>query len=80
MSSRYNNPLSVCPATALTQFAILLNQIHLGQDVDMGKLHVQHGGQGGTQHRDELGRVSAVMRVHKMHRCQLKRQESSREQ
>lgn len=59
-------------ANSLTQFAILLNQVHLGEDVDVGKLHMQHGGQGGTEHRDELGWVSAVMRVHKVHRCQLK--------
>lgn len=38
----------------------------------MRKLHVKHGGQGGAEHRNELGRVSAVMRVHKVHRCQLK--------
>lgn len=56
----------------LTQFSILLNQIHLGEDIDMRKLHVKHGGQGGAKHRDELSRVSTVMRVHKMHRCQLK--------
>lgn len=55
-----------------TQFAILLNQIHLGEDIDMRKLHMKHGGQGGAKHRDELGRVSAVMRVHQMHRRQLK--------
>lgn len=55
----------------LTQFAILLNQIHLGEDIDMGKLHVQHCGQGGAEHGDELGRVGAVMRVHEMHRRQL---------
>lgn len=60
----------------LTQFAVLLNQVHLREDVDVGKLHVQHGGQGGTQHRDELGRVSAVMRVHKVHCCQLKEENS----
>lgn len=40
----------------------------------MGKLNMQHGGQGGTEHRDEFGRVSAVMRVYKMHGCQLKKQ------
>lgn len=55
-----------------TQFAILLNQIHLGEDVDMRKLHMKHGGQGGAEHRDELGRISTVMRVHQMHRRQLK--------
>lgn len=55
----------------LTQFAILLNQVHLGEDVDMRKLHMKHGGQGGAEHRDELGRVSTVMRVHEMHCCQL---------
>lgn len=33
---------------------------------------MKHGGQGGAEHRDELGRVSTVMRVHKMHRRQLK--------
>lgn len=56
----------------LTQFAILLNQIHLGEDIDMRKLHMKHGGQRGAEHRDELGRVSTVMRVHKMHCRQLK--------
>lgn len=38
----------------------------------MRKLHMKHSGQGGAEHRDELGRVSTVMRVHKMHRRQLK--------
>lgn len=54
-----------------TQFAVLLNQIHLGEEVDVRKLHVQHGGQGGAEHRDELGRIGAVVRVHQMHRRQL---------
>lgn len=38
----------------------------------MGKLHVQHGGQRGAEHGDELGRVSAVVRVHQVHGRQLK--------
>lgn len=38
----------------------------------MRKLHVKHGGQRGAEHRDELGRVGTVMRVHKVHRCQLR--------
>lgn len=38
----------------------------------MGKLHVQHGGQRGAQHGDELGWVSAVMRIHEVHGSQLK--------
>lgn len=56
----------------LTQFAILLNQIHLGEDIDMRKLHMKHGGQRGAEHRDELGRISTVVRIHEMHRRQLK--------
>lgn len=38
----------------------------------MWKLHVKHGGQRGAEHRDELGRVGTVMRVHKVHCCQLR--------
>lgn len=38
----------------------------------MRKLHVKHGGQRGAEHRDELGRVGTVMRVHKVHGCQLR--------
>lgn len=38
----------------------------------MWQLHVEHGGQRGAEHRDELGRVGTVMRVHKVHGCQLR--------
>lgn len=48
-------------AQGLTQLAILLNQVHLGKHVDVGKLHMQHGRQGRAEHRDKLGRVCAVM-------------------
>lgn len=47
---------SCCPTPcqprtgALTQLPIVLNEVHLGQEVDMGQLYVQHGGQGSTQH------------------------------
>lgn len=50
----------------LTELAILLNQVHLGEDVYMGKLHVQHGRQRRAQHRDELGWVCTVVRIHKV--------------
>lgn len=33
-------------AGALTQLPIVLDKVHLGEEVDMGQLHMQHGGQG----------------------------------
>lgn len=55
----------------LTQLAILLNEIHLREHIDMRHLHLKHGGQRGTEHRYELGWIGTVMRVHQMHRGQL---------
>lgn len=44
-------PILGLPRTeALTQLPIVLNEVHFGEEVDMGQLHVQHGGQGGTQY------------------------------
>lgn len=34
---------------ALTQLPIVLNKVHLGEEVDMGQFHMQHGGQGGAE-------------------------------
>jgi len=42
----------------------------------MGELHVQHGGQRGAKHRDELGWVCAEVRVHQVHSRQLKEGEN----
>ncbi|CAN8011508.1 unnamed protein product, partial [Ixodes pacificus] len=57
--------------------AAALHQVHLRQHVDLRKLHcgaeglltpltLQHGAERGEQHRDELGRVAAVVRVHQV--------------
>ncbi|CAN8029217.1 unnamed protein product [Ixodes persulcatus] len=57
--------------------AAALHQVHLRQHVDLRKLHcgaegllkpltLQHGAERGEQHRDELGRVTAVVRVHQV--------------
>lgn len=35
---------------SLTQLPVVLDKVHLGEEVDVGQLHVQHGGQGGTQY------------------------------
>lgn len=32
----------------LTQLPIMLNKVHLGEEVDVWQLHMQHGGQRGT--------------------------------
>lgn len=37
-------------AGSLTQLPIVFNKVHLGEEVDMGQFHMQHGGQGGTQY------------------------------
>lgn len=63
--------LRVSLAKALTQLAVSLDQVHLGEDVDVGQFHVQHGGERGAENRDELARVRAVVRIHQMHRSQL---------
>lgn len=55
----------------LTQLPVVLDQVHLGEDVDVGQLHVQHGGQRGAEHRDELPGVCAVVGVHQVHGSQL---------
>lgn len=62
---------------ALTQLPIVLNEVHLGEEVDMGQLHMQHGGQGRTQYGDELGRVCAVMRIHQVNGSQLEKEEET---
>ena len=36
----------------------------------MGEFELEHGGEGHQKHRDELGRVSAVVRVHQVNRGQ----------
>lgn len=58
-------------AGALTQLPIMLDKVHLGEEVDMGQLHMQHGGQGRAQHGDELAWICAVVRIHKMDSRQL---------
>lgn len=62
---------------ALTQLPIVLNEVHLGEEVDMGQLHMQHGGQRGTQYGNELGRVCAVMRIYQVDSSQLEGEEET---
>lgn len=37
----------------------------------MWQFNMQHGRQGRTQYRDELGRISTIMGIHQMHCGQL---------
>ena len=60
---------------SLTQLPIVFNEVHLGEEVDVGQLHMQHGGQGSTQYRNELGRVCALVRIHQVNSSQLGREE-----
>lgn len=68
--------LCVPGAGGLTQLPVVLNEVHLGEEVDVRQLHVQHGGQGGTQYRNELGWVCAVVRIHEVHSGQLEGEET----
>ena len=49
------------------QLAILFYEIYLGQQVDVGKLQVQHGGQGQQQCTDVLCWVTAQVGIHQVH-------------
>ena len=48
---------------ALTKIAVLLYQVDLRQDVDVGQLEVQHGAQREHENGDILGRVRDIVCV-----------------
>lgn len=55
----------------LTQFPILLDEVHFGKNVHMGQLYTQHCGEGSAENGNELAGVCAVMRIYQVNSSQL---------